>query len=132
MNEDAYELSCVECRTALVSLGYKSSLLSNGKINVYSTNIYSIKIREVYDYFATKNCCCTIIDVACTSCGNIIGYHVVQPCRQCLNSDTNGNMWIFCETRVVGTLLHNLTGNEDFLAKKLNYGRICIENDPER
>ncbi|KAI8622034.1 hypothetical protein BC830DRAFT_1091257, partial [Chytriomyces sp. MP71] len=30
--------------------------------------------------------------------GNVIGYHVTQPCEVCLDSCNNGHFWMFCES----------------------------------
>ncbi|KAI9322129.1 protein FAM72 [Dichotomocladium elegans] len=45
--------------------------------------------------YLTRSCHCRIRDVACRECGNIIGYHVVAPCSQCLQAGNNGHFWMF-------------------------------------
>lgn len=43
----------------------------------------------------THGCHCRIRDTACTCCGNVLGYHVSQPCDRCLESKNNGHFWMF-------------------------------------
>lgn len=54
----------------------------------------------------TENCHCRIRDVACLGCGNVVGYHVTQPCEVCLTSCNNGqylpltSFWMFLSDTV--------------------------------
>lgn len=27
--------------------------------------------------------------------GNVLGYHITQPCQQCMESCNNGHLWMF-------------------------------------
>lgn len=38
--------------------------------------------------------------MACLDCGNIIGYHVTQPCESCLDARNNGHFWMFYSSSV--------------------------------
>ncbi len=55
------------------------------------------------DDYTTDNCRCRINDVACLGCGNVVGYHVTQPCETCLESCNNGHFWMFQTDGVVPT-----------------------------
>ncbi len=46
-------------------------------------------------FLRTQNCHCRIRDIACLSCGCVIGYHVSQPCSSCLDGSNNGHLWMF-------------------------------------
>lgn len=98
--EEVFVLKCAECDTILSYFGYKSTLLSDSYINVYSTNFFSDKITCVYEAYTSKRCRCAIRDVACVCCGLIVGYHVEQPCRRCLEEENNGHMWMFSEEQI--------------------------------
>uniref|UniRef100_A0A8C9NC47 Protein FAM72A n=1 Tax=Serinus canaria TaxID=9135 RepID=A0A8C9NC47_SERCA len=42
----------------------------------------------------------------CLSSGNVVGYHVICPCKPCLQSCTNGHLWMFHSQAVFG--IHRL------------------------
>ena len=52
-------------------------------------------MQLVADDYMTRTCSCKIRDVACLGCGNVIGYHVTQPCEPCLGACNNGHFWMF-------------------------------------
>ncbi|KAF9178601.1 Protein fam72a, partial [Haplosporangium sp. Z 11] len=58
--------------------------------------------------YTTSNCKCKIRDVACRVCGNVIGYHITQPCQQCLRAPNNGHFWMFHTDGVIGQERLNL------------------------
>ncbi|KAG1137677.1 hypothetical protein G6F37_011844 [Rhizopus arrhizus] len=74
-----YKLTCKHCHTILSARSMKDILLSNAQIELFSTDTPSERIR----------------DVACLKCGCVIGYHVISPCIQCLESCNNGHFWMF-------------------------------------
>ncbi|XP_022052997.2 protein FAM72A isoform X2 [Acanthochromis polyacanthus] len=45
--------------------------------------------------YSTESCKCKLRDIACLKCGNVVGYHVVAPCKPCLLSCNNGHFWMF-------------------------------------
>ncbi|ORZ19502.1 protein FAM72, partial [Absidia repens] len=73
----------------------KAILLADVKIELYSTDTPSSLIHLMDKDYSTRTCQCRIRDVACMECGNIIGYHVVSPCKQCLTACNNGHFWMF-------------------------------------
>ncbi|XP_050767366.1 protein FAM72A isoform X2 [Gymnogyps californianus] len=52
-------------------------------------------------YF-TEICKCKLKNIACLKCGNIVGYHVISPCKPCLLSCNNGHFWMFHSQAVFG------------------------------
>ncbi|XP_028924332.1 protein FAM72A isoform X2 [Ornithorhynchus anatinus] len=60
-------------------------------------------------YF-TEICKCKLKDVACLKCGNIVGYHVIVPCKPCLLSCNNGHFWMFHSQAVFGINRLDSTG----------------------
>ena len=74
----------------------KAILLADTKIELYSTDAPpSTDVAMVNEDYATDNCRCRIHDIACLGCGNVVGYHVTQPCDSCLDSCNNGHFWMF-------------------------------------
>lgn len=60
------------------------------------------RVQLIDKDYTTSNCKCRIRDVACKVCGNVIGYHITQPCQQCLKAPNNGHFWMFHTDGVVG------------------------------
>ncbi|NXA58354.1 FA72A protein, partial [Mohoua ochrocephala] len=52
-------------------------------------------------YF-TEICKCKLKNIACLKCGNVVGYHVICPCKPCLQSCNNGHFWMFHSQAVFG------------------------------
>jgi hypothetical protein len=74
----------------------KAILLADTKVELYSTDSPPCgDVAFVNADYATDNCRCRIHDVACLGCGNVVGYHVTQPCDSCLDSCNNGHFWMF-------------------------------------
>ncbi len=96
----AFVVRCTECDSVLSDAGYRSTLLSDHYVNVYSTNSFSSAIVCVYEPYTSKKCRCMIKDIACVDCGLVVGYHVEQPCKKCLGEENNGHMWMFCEEKI--------------------------------
>ena len=63
-------------------------------------------VQLIGDDYTTKNCRCKIRDIACLGwfdsliSGNVVGYHVTQPCEICLGSCNNGHFWMFLSDTV--------------------------------
>ncbi|XP_043857774.1 protein FAM72A isoform X2 [Dromiciops gliroides] len=78
-----------------------------------STSNYSFKNRAV-DFigtcYFTEICQCKLKDIACLKCGNIVGYHVIVPCKPCLLSCNNGHFWMFHSQAVFGINRLDSTG----------------------
>nr|XP_020653522.1 protein FAM72A isoform X2 [Pogona vitticeps] len=70
-------LCCKFCQQVLSSRGMKAVLLADTETDLYST------------------------DIPPTS-GNVVGYHVIAPCKPCLLSCNNGHFWMFHSQAVFG------------------------------
>ncbi|GAA5811074.1 hypothetical protein MFLAVUS_004503 [Mucor flavus] len=90
-----YKLNCRHCSTTICARGMKAILLADTTIELYSTDTPSQSIHVLEKDYLTRSCHCRIRDVACLECGNVIGYHVVSPCSQCLDACNNGHFWMF-------------------------------------
>lgn len=88
-------LFCNTCSTAVCNRGMKAMLLADTKVELYSTDTPPRSVQLVYDDYVTQNCYCRIRNVACLGCGNIVGYHITQPCSRCMESCNNGHFWMF-------------------------------------
>ncbi|KAI8388645.1 protein FAM72 [Radiomyces spectabilis] len=135
-----YKLTCKHCHTIVCSRGMKAILLADASVQLFSTDTPSPSVYLLDKDYLTRTCHCRIRDVSCTLCGNIIGYHVVSPCHQCLKSSNNGHFWMFhsqaCDSieRLTATgkellIWNNLPGPEkdiEFLMSgTLPYDQIC-------
>ncbi|KAJ3084248.1 Protein fam72a [Rhizoclosmatium hyalinum] len=89
------KLFCNHCRELLCRRGMKAILLGNTKVELYSTDTPPTGVQLVFEDYTTPNCLCRIRDAACLGCGNVVGYHVTQPCGKCLESCNNGHFWMF-------------------------------------
>ncbi|KAI9301458.1 FAM72 protein-domain-containing protein [Cunninghamella echinulata] len=90
-----YNLFCRHCNNNVCTRGMKAILLADTQIELYSTDIPTPSTHLMDKDYLTHTCSCRIRDVACLDCGNIIGYHVVSPCKQCLSACNNGHFWMF-------------------------------------
>ncbi|XP_028652516.1 protein FAM72A isoform X1 [Erpetoichthys calabaricus] len=92
---------CKFCENILCTRGMKAVLLADNEVELYSTDIPpNSTIDFVSSCYCTESCRCKLKDIACLKCGNIVGYHVVVPCKPCLMSCNNGHFWMF-HTRAV-------------------------------
>ncbi|KAJ3041387.1 Protein fam72a, partial [Rhizophlyctis rosea] len=66
-----------------------------GQVELFSTDVPPFGVQLVQEDYQTRNCQCRIRDVACLGCGNVIGYHVTQPCPTCMEACNNGHFWMF-------------------------------------
>lgn len=90
-----YELDCVHCKSTVCHRGLRAILLSNTKVELYSTDRPIENVQMVENDYTTDCCKCNIRDLACKGCGNVIGYHVTQPCTSCMEAKNNGHFWMF-------------------------------------
>ncbi|XP_006000446.1 protein FAM72A [Latimeria chalumnae] len=89
-------LCCNFCDHILCTRGMKAVLLADAEIELYSTDIPpTSSVDFVGSCYSTEGCKCKLKDIACLTCGNIVGYHVVAPCKPCLLSCNNGHFWMF-------------------------------------
>lgn len=43
--------------------------------------------------------------------GNVLGYHVSQPCDRCLEARNNGHFWMFCSEGITSAERMHFDGN---------------------
>ncbi|KAI9487857.1 MAG: FAM72 protein-domain-containing protein [Benjaminiella poitrasii] len=72
-----------------------ATLLSDRSVELYSTDLFPSTIGFVNGDYSAAFCSCRVRDIACTNCGNIVGYHVNVPCKSCLGQPNNGHFWMF-------------------------------------
>ncbi|KAJ3173019.1 Protein fam72a [Geranomyces variabilis] len=89
------KLFCRHCANVMCRRGMKAILLGNTKVELYSTDTPPTGVELVYGDYLTQNCSCRIRDAACLGCGNVVGYHVTQPCEKCLEACNNGHFYMF-------------------------------------
>lgn len=91
-----YQLRCKFCLRHACNRAMRAILLADTKVELYSTDIPPAKtINLSEEDRMTQGCNCRIRDTACTGCGNVLGYHVSQPCDRCLEAKNNGHFWMF-------------------------------------
>ncbi|XP_071375023.1 protein FAM72A isoform X2 [Centroberyx affinis] len=69
-NKCVTQVNCIFCDSLLCTRGMKAVLLADTEIELFSTDIPP-------------------------NSGNVVGYHVVAPCKPCLLSCNNGHFWMF-------------------------------------
>jgi hypothetical protein len=94
-------LYCTHCTTSLCKRGMKAILLGNTRVELFSTDVPPMGVQLVYVDYTTDNCMCRIRDAACLGCGNVVGYHVMQPCETCLEACNNGNLRMIYFSKVI-------------------------------
>lgn len=94
-NKVVYQLRCLYCMQRVCHRAMKAILLADTKIELYSTDIPPTPLHLLQDDRTTAGCHCRIRDSVCSCCGNILGYHVSQPCGGCLEAKNNGHFWMF-------------------------------------
>eukprot|EP00049_Salpingoeca_infusionum_P006994 m.113829 g.113829 ORF g.113829 m.113829 type:complete len:207 (-) comp13528_c0_seq2:162-782(-) len=98
------DLHCASCSTMLCRRGMKALLLADVSTQLYSSDMPPTdRCDLIGDIYSTDSCQCRLSDFACLSCGEIIGYHVVEPCEKCLRSCNNGHLWMFHGDTVIGS-----------------------------
>lgn len=108
-------LECRFCQNTVCHRGMKAILLADTKVELYSTDMPPSGVSLVNESYMTENCRCRINDVACLGCGNVVGYHVTQPCETCLDSCNNGHFWMFQMEGVVSSERMDSTGLKPLL-----------------
>ncbi|KAJ3014264.1 Protein fam72a [Thoreauomyces humboldtii] len=122
-------LSCRHCTNVVCARGMKAILLGDLRVELYSTDSPPAKVQLVEHDYMTQNCRCRIRDVA----GNVIGYHVTQPCATCLESCNNGHFWMFLADGVTSAARMDLSGTKHLVWAQLptveldGIGGMCRE-----
>ncbi|KAI8596327.1 FAM72 protein-domain-containing protein, partial [Dissophora ornata] len=95
-------MDCRYCSAVICLRGMKAMLLADTSVELYSTDHPPGSVQLIDKDYTTSNCKCKIRDVACRVCGNVVGYHITQPCQQCLKAPNNGHFWMFHTEGVIG------------------------------
>ncbi|KAG0359340.1 Protein fam72a [Gamsiella multidivaricata] len=95
-------MDCRYCSAVVCLRGMKAMLLADTSVELYSTDHPPGSVQLIERDYSTSNCRCKIRDVACRVCGNVVGYHITQPCQQCLKAPNNGHFWMFHTEGVIG------------------------------
>jgi hypothetical protein len=98
----------------------KAILLADMAVELFSTDLPPTGVALVNDDYQTRKCHCRIRDVACFGCGNVIGYHVTQPCQSCMEACNNGHFWMFHVDHVKSSERMNHTGTIPLLWANLS------------
>lgn len=115
------QLTCRYCQGILCRRGMKAILLADTRVELYSTDTVPIGVQLVANDYVTRNCLCQIRDVACLGCGNVVGYHVTQPCDVCMSACNNGHFWMFHHDAVKAKERMDSTGLKPLLWAHLPY-----------
>ncbi|KAL6618544.1 hypothetical protein LY90DRAFT_455775 [Neocallimastix californiae] len=118
------QLNCRYCQGILCRRGMKAILLADTRVELYSTDAAPIGVQLVANDYVTRNCLCQIRDVACLGCGNVVGYHVTQPCEVCMSACNNGHFWMFHNDSVKAKERMDSTGQKPLLWAQLSLNNI--------
>ncbi|KAH9246975.1 hypothetical protein BASA81_015460 [Batrachochytrium salamandrivorans] len=110
----------------------KAILLGDTRVELFSTDVPPFRVQLVDKDYMTRNCRCRIRDVACLGCGNVIGYHVTQPCERCLDSCNNGHFWMFLSDGVFAKERTDATGIKQLLWAQLIKDNSILGHTPDR
>uniref|UniRef100_A0ACB8F5K1 Uncharacterized protein n=1 Tax=Sphaerodactylus townsendi TaxID=933632 RepID=A0ACB8F5K1_9SAUR len=86
-------------------------------------SLSSSTVDFIGNCYFTEICECKLKNIACLKCGNVVGYHVIAPCKPCLLSCNNGHFWMFHNQAVFGIDRFDSSGMEHFdsLLKDCSY-----------
>ncbi|KAF9326660.1 Protein fam72a [Linnemannia elongata] len=101
LSQPVYQLACAACIRPLCLRAMKAVMLSDHSKELYSTDMPPAGLQLVNDDRQVRHCTCRIRDSACLGCGQVAGYHVTQPCSDCLKDQNNGHFWMFYSSAVV-------------------------------
>ncbi|GES73943.1 ATP-dependent RNA helicase Prh1 [Rhizophagus clarus] len=107
----------------------QAMLLADTRIELYSTDVPPFSVQLVGEDYMTQNCQCKIRDVACLTCGNVLGYHITQPCQQCMEACNNGHLWMFHTEAVTSEERLDPEGKKILLWAHLPRAEKDTEND---
>lgn len=138
-NKIVYELECCFCNSPICGRAMRAILLADTKVELYSTDVPPSRLRLLDDDRMTQGCNCRIRDTACATwyskqiystltnffSGNVMGYHVSQPCEKCLDARNNGHFWMFYSDTVLPRERADPTGN----GKPLYWGSLTQAGD---
>ncbi|KAF9130402.1 Protein fam72a [Mortierella sp. 14UC] len=122
-------MDCRYCSAVVCLRGMKAMLLADTSVELYSTDHPPGSVQLIEKDYTTSNCKCKIRDVACKVCGNVIGYHITQPCQQCLKAPNNGHFWMFHTEGVVGQERMNMDLGK-LVQELVRFPHSAVDNDP--
>ena len=108
-SDDAYddggvwELSCDKCSGPVTRRGTRVRLIADGVTSMFSTDLISNHMEDRGRLRSHEACACEIRDIFCAHCRASLGYHVLEPCRDCLEGGNNGHFYMFLPGNVVGS-----------------------------
>ncbi|KAF9945591.1 Protein fam72a [Mortierella alpina] len=110
LSQPVYQLACAACIRPLCLRAMKAVMLSDHSKELYSTDMPPAGLQLVNEDRQVRHCACRIRDSACLGCGQIAGYHVTQPCSDCLKDQNNGHFWMFYSSAVFHYKRHRIDG----------------------
>ena len=63
--------------------------------------IFFSSVRKTSIPYWATHCSCLIQDIRCKECSNKLGYTVLIPCATCLETESNGHLWVFRDCSVI-------------------------------
>ncbi|KAI9142030.1 FAM72 protein-domain-containing protein [Paraphysoderma sedebokerense] len=127
------KLTCKHCLNLVCLRGMKAILLADTRVELYSTDLPpNGSVQLVNDDYITRNCRCRIRDVACLGCGNVVGYHVTQPCDTCLDACNNGHFWMFHSDGIKADERKDGSGSTTLLWANLPIAEKDAEASPQK
>lgn len=126
-NKQVLRLDCRYCGNCVCTRGMRAILLADVGVELYSTDLPPTEsVDHVAVMYNTEKCHCTIKDIACLKCGNIVGYSVISPCKLCLQSCNNGHFYMFHSWAVNVSDRFNTLGT-----KRLLWGSLLEQDDED-
>ncbi|KAH6587708.1 hypothetical protein BASA50_011312 [Batrachochytrium salamandrivorans] len=92
-------LECRYCDQEICRRGMKAILLADTKVELYSTDLV-------------------------LPSGNVVGYHITQPCDACLGACNNGHFWMFHSSAVEANERMDVDGHRTLLWEQLSDAEI--------
>ncbi|KAI1317860.1 Protein fam72a [Mortierella claussenii] len=128
LSQPVYQLACAACIRPLCLRAMKAVMLSDHSKELYSTDMPPVGLQLVNDDRQVRHCACRIRDSACLGCGQVAGYHVTQPCSDCLNDQNNGHFWMFYSSAVYHYKRNRI--EVPMLSARISLPRLASNSDP--
>ena len=97
-----WELSCAHCSGPVTRRGCRVRLIADGVTAMFSTDLVTNHMEDRGRLRTHEACPCEIRDIFCAHCRTSLGYHVLEPCRDCLEGGNNGHFYMFLPGNVSG------------------------------
>lgn len=90
-----YTITCRDCSTLFSDMALQGCLVT-ALVAAYSAPFVTRNVdRLSEEVYYTTQCFCQRADLGCVTCGNIVGYLVVNVCTACSRAVHDGNRFIF-------------------------------------